>query len=174
MNPTAYLDTETTGLDPIRHQLLEVAIIHAPDNGVIHFSLPIDLTRADPKALEVNRYHARLPELRQIQVTMPDALQLLINGLQGRTVVGNNVQFDCRFIEAWLREYGPAEVNPAPWRYHLVDLKALVAGRYRMGPAPWSTGAIAQRVGVPITEGAHSALVDAQWNKAVYEAVTAW
>jgi len=173
MRPTAYLDIETTGLDPWRHQILEVAIIHAPDDAVVHFSLPIDLTRADPRALEVNKYHQRLPELRQIQVTSPDAVRLMQEALGDRNIVGNNVQFDCRFIEHFFRQYGPSEINATPWRYHIVDLKALVAGRYRLGPAPWKTDDVVRCTGVDLPSNYHSALADAYWNKAVYEEVTA-
>jgi DNA polymerase III epsilon subunit-like protein len=168
MTKLVFLDTETTGLDPRRHELLEVGMIIRTDNQIgsdktVHFSLNIDPTRADTKALEVNRYWDRVDELANIQVSESFAENALMLWLQGAVIIGNNPQFDLRFIEAFLRE--------TPWHYHPVDLKALVAGRLGLGEPPWSTSDIAEQAQVPIPENAHSALVDARWNRDLYDAV---
>lgn len=165
--PTVFLDIETTGLDPCKHEILEVVM---RGDSYFDFSLDIDVETADEKALQVNRYFDRIEELRNIQVHPRRAVDFFLRGLGGKVVVGNNVQFDLRFIEQFLRDRGVP--TPTPWFYHPVDLKALVAGRYDLGPAPWSTGQIADAVGVPIPDDAHSAAADCEWNREVYRKVT--
>lgn len=180
MKPHAFLDIETTGLDPVKHQILEVAIIldpeplailHPDPEYTLHFSLAINPVRASHKALKVNRYEERAFDLKQIEVDPDDAARALVKALSDRVVVGNNTQFDMRFIENFLRQQGADD--PTPWHYHLIDVKALVAGMCRLGPAPWLTGKIADAIGVPVPEDAHAAMADAAWNKQVYQAVTA-
>lgn len=178
MKPTVYLDIETTGLDPVKHQILEVAMIFdgAPATRLrsvdeVHFSLAIDPVRASQAALRINRYDERQGELRTRELLPHVAAYTLIRALADRVVVGNNVQFDMRFIENFLRQQGADD--PTPWNYHLIDVKALAAGRFQMGPAPWKTEAVAAAAGVPLSDDAHTAMADAQWNKAVYEEVTA-
>jgi oligoribonuclease (3'-5' exoribonuclease) len=169
-----FLDIETTGLDPRVHDMLEVAmVVRDPfDEAVdeeIGFAMAINLAAADPRALEVNRYQQRLPELRRAQIDDAGALALLMTTLRGAIVVGNNVQFDLRFIEQFLVECESPDTTP--WFYSPVDLKALAAGRLSMGEPPWSTNKVADAAGVPIPDGYHSALVDAKWNRDVYDAV---
>lgn len=164
---TVYLDIETTGLSPHDHEIIEVALISENPEAEIHFSLPIcSPDRVDPEALRVNRYYQRRRALRDIEITREKAWHLFEVYLEGALVVGNNPQFDLRFIERSMERSGA--VNPTPWYYHPVDLKALVAGRYRLGPAPWTSSQIAEAVGVPLPKDAHTALADARWNQEVY------
>lgn len=177
-----FLDLETTGLDPRKHEILEVGLIKRTDakpgaDLSVHFSLPIDEQLASEKALEVNRYDERRDELKVIEVAEPFAARILYGNLRDAIVIGNNVQFDLRFIEQFLID-NPFEVTgigydytPTPWNYHPVDLKAFVAGRLGMGPPPWSTKDIADQAQVPLTKDAHSAWADAAWNRDVYDAV---
>lgn len=164
---TVFLDIETTGLNPLKNEIMEVAaIVREDDPGKadreIHFSLPIVERLADAKALEINGYHDRRDELNAIQINRLEAAELLAP-LKGALVVGNNIQFDLRFIELL--------ISDAPWYYSPLDLKALVAGRCGMDK-PASTKLIAEVAGVPLSKDAHTALVDARWNRDVYDAVT--
>jgi DNA polymerase-3 subunit epsilon len=174
MPSLAFLDTETTGLDAEVHELLEVAVVLRPDSPAkpeteIHFSLAIDPSRAEEKALEVNRFYERGEELAAIRRDDVEyAASDLAVALTGATVVGNNVGFDLRFLKAWLSACGVAS---EPWSYMPLDLKAWVAGRCGMG-RPASTRLIAEVSGVPIPDDAHTALVDARWNRDVYNALT--
>lgn len=166
---TVFLDIETTGLDPLKHEILEVAALIDYDgddknSGIIHFSLPIDLAKADERAMEINGFIERRVALADIRIERGRAKSTLYNVLKGALVVGNNVQFDLRFIEQLL--------GMAPWYYSPLDLKAWVAGRCGM-PKPASTKLIAEVAGVPLPSDAHTALADARWNKAVYGALVA-
>ena len=170
MNKQAFLDTETTGLDPYKHELVEVAIIVRDDIGggtwrrrdPVHFALPCDLAHASDKALEINRYWERRSELHEAEISHVQARELLTETLEGATVIGNAVSFDLRFIENLLRA--------TPWHYMTLDLKSWVAGICGMS-APASTKLVAEVSGVEIPDGYHSALVDAGWNERVYDAL---
>lgn len=179
---TVFLDIETTGLDPRHDEILEVAMIKrtdvAPGADIdLHFSLNINPDRANAKALEVNRYWERRDELGAMQISDGVAANLLWTTLRDAVVVGNNVQFDLRFIEQFLlvNSFTPTGIghdfSPTPWNYHPVDLKALVAGKLGLGEPPWSTKQVARECGVPLPEDAHSAYADAAWNRDVYDSV---
>ena len=112
-----YLDTETTGLDPDRHEIWELA--YAVDDGPIHSGVMFhSLRHADPKALAMNGYWDRTRD------ATPKAWQQLENGartaLEGATLVGANPAFDAAFLRArW---------GVAPWRYRLLDVEAYAMG----------------------------------------------
>jgi DNA polymerase III epsilon subunit-like protein len=163
----AFLDIETTGLNPLKHEILEVGIVlRDQDPGKadeeIHFSLPIDLTKADERALEINGFTKRRAALQEIQAAPSEALQVLVQTLSDALVVGNNVQFDLRFIEQFLGE--------APWYYSPLDLKAYAAGKCGL-PQPASTKFVVELAATKVGKYAHTALADARWNVRVYDAL---
>ena len=54
----AFIDTETTGLDPDRHSIWEVGLI-TPDGDEHLWQFPVEEMSADPFALEIGRYWER-------------------------------------------------------------------------------------------------------------------
>lgn len=173
MNKIVFLDTETTGLDPNRHELLEVAMLvrtqsHPGSDLTINFSLNIDPLKADPKALEVNHYFERQDELLKMRISHALAGRFLLQQLTDAVVVGNNVQFDLRFVAEFLLTRTNVE-NCTPWHYNPVDIKALAAGKLGLGEPPWSTERIAQAANVPLPTDQHTAFADACWNRNVYD-----
>lgn len=111
MTPLVFLDTETTGLDVNKHDVVEVAWAHA--GGPIHaLILEHDIKAASPQALSVNGYYAR--GLDRAQVATDDELDWLERDLDGATIVGSNPAFDARFLEKAL--------GWAPWHYRLVNV----------------------------------------------------
>jgi DNA polymerase III epsilon subunit-like protein len=108
-----YLDTETTGLDPERHEIWELA--YAVDDGPIESGVMFhSLRHADPKALAMNGYWDRVEGAKpngwaQLEVGARDALN-------GATLVGANPAFDAAFLRArW---------GVAPWRYRMLDIES--------------------------------------------------
>lgn len=170
-NPTlAFLDIETTGLNPFWHDVLEVAYIREFGNGDIretHFSLPIDMERADEGALKVNRYHSRKAELAAIQTTPARAARRMQVELDGCTIVGANPAFDATFLRYLIWQKTMSEPT---WYYRLIDLNTLGTG-WAKYPNILRTEALAEEFGVPIPDGYHTALVDARWNREVYHAI---
>lgn len=161
----AFVDIETTGLDPLADQVLEVAIITDDRDYPIHFSVPIDERRASAQALKINRYRERRAELAAIEEHPYDAAALVADALKTKAFVGNNPRFDDAFLRVFLERSG----FKAEWHYHLVDIKALVAGRYQLDP-PWTTSEIEQAVGIR-NKNEHTALADAEWVRDAYYAL---
>lgn len=199
-----FLDTETTGLDPDQHEIWEVALI--VDDEEYLWQLPVDLGRADARALDVGRFHER----RQKPASESSTAELALDGRDefvvpamslgrwchqfarltwGRHLVGAVVSFD----EERLRRLLRANHACPGWHYHLIDVEALAVGavgeRARLVQAhpecfgnieitplldlPWDSRELSRAVGVdPDQFDKHTALGDARWAKAIYEACT--
>lgn len=169
----AFLDIETTGLNPFRHDVLEVAyLLNEDDNtkeasfGTTYFSLPIDSVVADEKALSINRYHDRRAELQAIEIPYPEAAAQLAAELDGYMIVGANPTFDLAFLCTLLDEFG----REPTWHYRCLDLNTLAAG-WMGARLPVSTQEIAEEFDVPLSAQQHTALADATWNREAYFAI---
>lgn len=171
--PVCFVDCETTGLDPERHEIWEVGLI--VDGTQKAWMLPVEMALADPMALAVGGFHQRHQSgLASPTNTMPPTHTRLFAQsfgrlTYGRHLVGAVVSFDAAFLTKLLRAEG---VLPA-WHYHLVDVEALVAGMYGIVP-PWDSESLSRLVGVdPSAFERHTALGDARWAQAMYDAVMA-
>ena len=164
-----FLDLETSGLDPVEHEPIEFGIV-GPDTFEWTFSVPFDLGKASPEALEVNGWGAREFAPPWGSGTPIEAAVSLHSHLSGRVLVGNGVHFDAAMVREFIRRHAPA-LNPAPWDYRLVDLKSLAAGRIGVDPRDLSTAAIGRHFGVPLPDDAHTAIVDARWNRDLFYAM---
>jgi DNA polymerase III epsilon subunit-like protein len=106
--------------------------------------------------------------------------------LDGATIVGAIPWFDVNFLVPWLAEHGHVFTG----HYHLIDVEALAVGKLaghggrrkddglpaEPGPfdpkPPWRSTDLSLAVGVdPEQFDRHTALGDARWAKAIYEAV---
>lgn len=212
MSGVAFVDTETTGLDPDRHPIWEVALI-TPDGGEHVWQFPVVEIEADPFALDIGRWWDRrwgtdvdVTELDAIYEAhtektrrkyFPDEGRAIKSGEKwcqyfrtlttGSHLCGAVVSFDEERLRRLLRSRG---VLPR-WHYHLIDVEALAvgwlaAGRDPLEPMteethvpeldkcapPWKSGDLSRAVGVdPDKFDRHTALGDARWAKAMYEAV---
>lgn len=179
--PLAICDVETTGLDAEVHEIWEVALITVDELGVLedargahrpvvevsehHWFLPVDLGRADAKSLEITRYHERTLGAR---LSRSGHFARGFAALtRGRHLVGAVPSFDEERLRKLLRRNGACP----EWHYHLVDVEALVAGKLGIRP-PWVSDELSRAIGVdPEQFVRHSAMGDARWARALYEAV---
>ena len=189
-----FLDCETSGLDPNRHQVWEVGLI--VDGVEFRNMLSIIETRADLIALNIGGYHERHPHGRNYAKTNPGAwpsslgpktaptvAKAVAQLTHGRHLVGAVPNFDAAFLTKLLTEHG---YLPS-WHYHLIDVEALMVGRLSLHanrmewtnagdeiPLPWKSRELATAVGVDSDApefAQHTALGDARWAKACFEAV---
>lgn len=164
-----FIDLETTGLDPAQHEIWEVGLI--VDGQECEWQLPVNLAKADPGALRVNRYYERNVGRREL-ADQPSAGAVAAEVARlsaGRHLVGAVPSFDAAFLAPFLRSHGQCHA----WHYHLVDVEALIAGKIGM-PPPWNSNELSQKVGVdPAQFDRHTALGDARWARALFQVVFA-
>lgn len=121
-----FIDTETTGLDPKVHELLEVAAIRTSPDGQTIISAyeaklkPLHLETATPKALEINGYTPA--EWTDEKCVAPQIVaDNLTKMAQNTVLIGQNVSFDEGFL---LPLFDNLKMK-VPWGYHKVDTVAL-------------------------------------------------
>ena len=187
--PVAFIDTETTGLDPNRHEVIEVAVVfdddvfrrvgapwamqlrrEEPDVAVWHTRIrPERIEDAEPKALEVNGYRADLwadaPTLDEVVTTL---VALLTREGADPVIVGHNVSFDRDFLNSALRRAG----SKSKVSHHAVDTVALCYEHLvPCGLESLSLDNVRRFMGIP-TASAHAALKDALDAREVYRKLT--
>lgn len=187
--PIAFVDVETTGLDPSRHEVIEVAVVfdesvfrrlgapwalrlrrEEPDVAVWHTRIrPERIGDADPGALRVNRYDperwADAPTTSEIADTI---VALLTRSGADPVIVGHNVSFDRDFLNALLRNTGRKDRVS----HHTVDTVALCYEHLvPCGLESLSLDNVRRFLGIP-TEGSHAALKDAVDARDVYLRLT--
>ncbi len=181
----AFTDVETTGLDPDKHCLWEVAICHRFAHGgaekVVLYQVRPDLTNADPKALDIGQYAkrfvvpdgfdaARIDPQNGSVIPVPLAIvQQSVHRMLARSVMmGSNPGFDAGFIKKLLN-------GNTPWHYRPVDIVTLAASRlgmFNQDAMPWSSEQVSRALNVdPNNYHRHSSLGDALWVRDMYDAL---
>lgn len=114
MNDLICLDIESTGLDPDKHEIWQMA--WAVNDGPIQERILVhSLKGADPKALEMNHYLEKHPHGARSEGPMVD-LEIR-NILAGNTLVCANPTFDRMFMrKRWGIE---------PYHYRSVDIESM-------------------------------------------------
>jgi hypothetical protein len=163
----AFLDVETSGFSPRRHEILEIAVVVEHPGGGLAWSAGIEprrLDQADEKALAVNRWRERYGDGRQL-LGVAEALTcvatLIPEGAETYVWSPSAIKdpFDVRWLrltaaEVWEYEDWPDFIglqvaNPAPE----------IAKRF--GVPKLSLSDAAERLGVEVPAELHSALADA-------------
>lgn len=172
--PLAFLDVESTGLEPDLHELWELAfILRAPGKDPIEFEaqMPVSLATADPMALEINRFWERHNQKPLAECDPAEnrtlARQIAIL-LAGAVIIGSNPGFDVNFLDRWLRANSAAPT----WHYRPVCVESLAAARLGVRP-PWQASELGRLLGVVKGESQHTAMGDARWNMRMYDSVYA-
>ena len=121
-----FVDTETTGLDPTKHEVIEVSwTLTSPDAKIVKKKylarmLPLHIETAEPKALEINGY-TEVGWRTGTLTSQGEVAEAFHAVAKDKILVAHNVSFDEGFMTALLRE---SEFAPS-WHYHKVDTAAL-------------------------------------------------
>jgi len=192
----AAIDTETLGLDPDYHPLWEVAVIV---DGVEHqwfqkVGLRAQL-QADPYAVELGGFNERYDP--DIALDPHDSVRRFNELVTGRHLVGACPWFDSERMHRTHRMSLPAyngetvaeqmEARRTPWHYHLIDVEALAIGYLcglqqgsddyyetrQFATLPWKSTELSLALYVDPEQflPKHTALADARWALAMWEAM---
>jgi DNA polymerase III epsilon subunit-like protein len=202
MTRICFIDTETTSLRPDRRAWEIGLIVRDPGKPDAEHRWfvdadDLDLGNADVMSLKVGRFYERHPHARLDREAEfgdceaeADALHQVEALTRGAHLVGAVPNFDAEVLGARMRAHG---ICPS-WHYHLIDIEALAAGwlhrhaavlenreatadeavRLReLASPPWKSDELTAALGVKVAEDErHTALGDAKWARAVYDAVT--
>lgn len=157
----AYLDVETTGLDPASgHKICEIAVVKSIDGQVadelvtlLNPGKAIPATAVSVHGI-TDAMVSRAPFFRQIA-------ENLVEFLKDSVIVAHNAQFDLGFLN---NELGYQDLSLPENK--VIDTLG-IARRYYTFPSN-SLGNIAEYLGIPI-ENAHRALGDVMTTKSVFE-----
>ena len=105
--PLAFIDIETTGLNPSLHEIIEISIIKVcPKHGMTNYTskiTPVHIQLADARALEINGYNAKdwkgAPDAEMVMSRVSEMIS-------GCILVGHNVRFDEEFLSETLHRHG--------------------------------------------------------------------
>ena len=161
----AFLDTETTGLDRYKNEIIELALI-VIEAGVRTVEQswklkPRRIETASEYALELNGYDKEVWD-KEGYSWSAEACRRLAKHLDGSVIVGHNVQFDVGFLRQVFKEYGVDFRFPPQ-----MDTRALA--RLVWGFESLRMDNIRENVEDMTTDGGHRALKDTEDCVFIYE-----
>jgi DNA polymerase-3 subunit epsilon len=153
-----FVDTETTGLDPLAHELLDAhALLCTPDLVIVEEAggriLPERPEEIEPAAAAVNGYTPELwaASARESWYVLPDLLNVIA---KADTWIGSNPWFDFDFLA---RAAGDRLGLIAPHNLKMVCTAGMA--RQKRLPGRHGLDALCTRFGIVI-DGAHTARGD--------------
>ncbi len=172
----AFIDIETTGLDPDRHEIIEIGCVLMdqvwhPDGRVelVHIEeceykvKPERIADADPQALRVNGYNAAD---WIFAYTLPEAMKMLGEKTRDCIFVAHNACFDYMFIDKAFRLTGIEN----KMHYHKIDTISVAFARLGHGGDidRFSLRALCEFFKIE-NKNAHTALADTRAMALMYE-----
>ena len=177
-----FLDIEATSLDVHSARPWEIATIERRIDGTEQRTWimvsDVDLTDADPRALEVGHFEERRVRDGRARWLSEEMAALWVSRrlTDGCTVVGSNVAgYDLPILAAMLGRWGH---SPA-WHHHPIDLVTWTQARE--AGSPFATVGLTEgsyelsRIAgaqPPAAAVAHTAMGDAMWARAWWDALT--
>lgn len=147
MQPIVALDIETTGLDPKKDAIIEIAAVRFNGRRIEDkWTTLVNPNRHIPEQITqlTGIDDAMVRQAPRIQDVIPD-LQAFVGNLP---VLGQNVRFDLGFLQ----KYGILNLNPVVDTYEMASVLLPSASRYNLG-------ALGQLLGVPLP-ATHRAMDD--------------
>jgi DNA polymerase-3 subunit epsilon len=137
-----FLDTETGGLDPLKHSLLQVGVIAYKDKGIVdkfEFKLKHEVYNVNPFAMEINQLN--LSDIDKNGFTLTGAVTLLNDFISRHfkddkpVLVGHNVSFDKEMVRHQLYKANGFDINDFI-SHRQIDTMSLIWGLHFAGRLP--------------------------------------
>lgn len=183
-----WFDTETSGLSPIRHGIIQIAGLIEIDNEIVdEFELTADPVKGhkelDGRALEINQYTAK----EIITFGHPSTMKAQLHKIFDRWVdkfdkadkfiaAGYNVSFDVDFLRALWKSTGDNYFGSYVGYAQLDPISLVTSFIYRgiMKPLPdYKLTTVAEHLGIDTTD-AHDALADIKMTREVMRTLCEW
>lgn len=161
----AFIDIETTGVIPGKHEIIELACVLVDEDGNGGFKIinefemkvkPTHLETAEEEALRINGYN---DGDWLFACSLAEAMGHLAKKCDGAVMVAQNVSFDYAFIERALFETGTAD----PFFYAKLDTIPMAFVRHKDNSklTSYTLRSLCEFYGIKNTQ-AHTALADAR------------
>lgn len=165
----ALTDLETTGLNPLNHEIIEIGcVIFDNSTFEIHAKLnfkvkPENIAGADPKALQVNGYNEKDWE---DGMTLFQALNFYSQATEKCTFMAHNAMFDWSFIDvAFTKEGISHQLNK-----HKIDTVSVAWSKIPHNKVfGWSLKTLCSYFGIPPEPEVHRAINGAMQTYEVYK-----
>lgn len=155
MTSIVALDIETTGLDPERDAIIEIAALRFNGKRIEdEFSTLVNPGRHIPE--NITQLTGIEDSMVRNAPTANQALRLFENFVGEDPVLGQNVRFDLNFLQ----RYGILQRNPVIDTYEMASVLLPTAARYNLG-------ALGSLLGIPFP-ATHRALDDTRATQALY------
>lgn len=171
----AFVDIETTGVNPYKHEIIEVGCLIAKQNDDGTFSsieefevkvTPEHIETAEQEALRINGYHEADWLFAH---TQKEALRLLSEKCEGAVMVAQNVSFDYAFLAV---AFGKYDV-PDPFYYAKLDTIPLAYLKFKNDELPnFYLKTLCDKFGIK-NEKAHTALADVRVTFEIFKRLVA-
>ncbi len=161
----AFIDIETTGLDVLDHEIIQIGcVITKPNLEIVEeFEIkikPEHLEYADPVSMKINHYDE---EAWADALSLKEGMRLFGSKVKDCIMVGQNVSFDASFLE---NAFSKNKMHN-PMHYHKLDTISIAWAKFHndIDFEHFSLREMCLRFGI-VNEHAHTALSDA---RATYE-----
>ena len=170
----AFVDIETTGFDPDKHEIIEIGLVLVKQLGgegkefevidEIEYKVkPERISDADPQALRVNGYD---PSQWVFAMSLEEAMKAFAEKTKDAIFVAHNVAFDLSFIDHAFKTTGVEN----KMFYPKLDTISMAFAKLHTNPKveKFRLQKLCEHFGIQ-NEKAHTALADARATFEVYE-----
>ena len=172
----AFVDTETTGLNPDEHEILSIGIVlvsqNWPDDGKPNFEIideveikikPEHIENADPVALRVNKYD---PADWVFAYTLNEGMKIFAEKTKDAIMVSHNLAFDYGFVDKEFRKTGIEN----KMHYHKLDTISIAFAKLHgdKNIDKFSLRNLTEHFGI-LNKNAHTALADTRATFELYK-----
>ncbi|MEA2019374.1 MAG: 3'-5' exonuclease [Campylobacterota bacterium] len=126
-NEYIVLDTETTGLNPKKDEILSIGAVRIKDNKIISSqSFEIFIKPIQDISHESIKIHHIRPDDLESGVTIDDALEKLLYFIGNLPIVGYYISFDIKILNTYIKEFIGTTLHNEP-----IELSSMYYKRYR-------------------------------------------